>query len=296
VPPFLLKVARSRSGSFLGRPARALVGDQLDRPDLVEADDRTVLGRISVERKHALGLGGEVGVGAPLPGARALVGEAGAVEDPAQRFRGDVDADRGQVVAQLGERPARQRDAPGVGAGARDRHDPIALGGRRLGRAPAPVVRVERVEPPLVELVDHLAHVGAIRAHYLSDLRRRHARRRGQHDHRPLTLGLVLRPPRDRLQPIALPGRQLTHEHLPGDASPPPPSGTCIPVRQLRRVSGQTFPDGPLAAFAVAGGGYLAARAGALSTGRLAAAAAAAAGLIALAAVLETYVQVGGAR
>src|ERR671924_385939 len=39
--------------------------------------------------------------------------------------------------------------------------------------------------------------------------RRRLPRRGGQHDHGPLTLGLVLRPPRDRLQPVALLRRQL---------------------------------------------------------------------------------------
>ena len=51
-----------------------------------------------------------------------------------------------------------------------------------------------------------------------------------------------------------------------------------------------------LAAFALAGGGYLAARAGELSTGGFAAVAAAAVALIAVAAVLETYVQLGGTR
>lgn len=51
-----------------------------------------------------------------------------------------------------------------------------------------------------------------------------------------------------------------------------------------------------LAAFALAGGGYLAARAGELSTAELTVVAAAAVTLIAVAAVLETYVEVGPAR
>jgi hypothetical protein len=51
-----------------------------------------------------------------------------------------------------------------------------------------------------------------------------------------------------------------------------------------------------LAAFALAGGGYLTARGGELSTGGFAAIAAAAVALIAVAAVLETYVQLGGTQ
>jgi hypothetical protein len=51
-----------------------------------------------------------------------------------------------------------------------------------------------------------------------------------------------------------------------------------------------------LAAFALAGGAYLTARAGELSAGGFAAVAAAALGLIAVAAVLETHVQIGGTR
>jgi hypothetical protein len=51
-----------------------------------------------------------------------------------------------------------------------------------------------------------------------------------------------------------------------------------------------------LGALAVAGGAYLDGRDGMLPTGALAAAAAAAVGLIAVGAVLETYVQIGGDR
>jgi hypothetical protein len=54
---------------------------------------------------------------------------------------------RGQVGGQLRQRPARERDALVIGAGARDRNDPVALFGRRLLRAPAPIVRVKRAEP-----------------------------------------------------------------------------------------------------------------------------------------------------
>jgi hypothetical protein len=60
------------------------------------------------------------------------------------------------MVSELGQRPARQRNAQGVGAGARDRDDPVALLGRRLLRTPAPIVRVQRPEPLLVERVDDL--------------------------------------------------------------------------------------------------------------------------------------------
>jgi hypothetical protein len=190
------------------------MGDQPDRAHLVEADDHAVLGLGSVERKDALGLRLKVRVWTPLPRARALVGESGADQRLAQRLLGQMDAHTSQVRGQLGQRPARQRDALVVGAGARDRDDALALLGRRLPGAPAPVVRVQRVKPLLVERVNHLAHMRLIASHQTGDLRRRHPSRRRQQDHRPLTLGLVLRLARDLAQPQALLRRELAHEHI----------------------------------------------------------------------------------
>jgi hypothetical protein len=190
------------------------MGDQLNRAHLVKADHHPIIVFGSVEREHALGLLGEVGVRAPLPRARALMREAGANQRLAQRLLAELDAQAGQVQPQLGQRPTRQRDALMVGAGARDRHNPVALLGRRLAWAPAPVVRVQRVKPWIVERVDHLAHVRLIGAHQPGYLRRRHPGRGRQQDHRPLTLGLIRGALGDRLQPRALLRSQLAHEHL----------------------------------------------------------------------------------
>jgi hypothetical protein len=60
----------------------------------------------------------------------------------AQRLFAQHDPEAGEMLGQLGQRPARERDALRVGAGARDRDDPIALLGRGLLGTPAPVVRV----------------------------------------------------------------------------------------------------------------------------------------------------------
>jgi integrase/recombinase XerD len=66
--------------------------------------------------------------------------------------------------------------------------DAVALRGRRLRGAPAPVVRVKRFKALLVEGVDHLANVRVVGSDQLGDLRRRHPGRRSEHDHRSLAL------------------------------------------------------------------------------------------------------------
>ncbi len=87
------------------RPARTLVGDELDRAHLVEADDRAVGGRLPVERDHALGLGTEVRVGAPLPRARALEAESRLDEQRSQPGLGQGShAGLLEVGAELGDR------------------------------------------------------------------------------------------------------------------------------------------------------------------------------------------------
>ena len=106
--------------------------DQLDRPHLVEADHDTVLGFGSVERQDALGLLGEIGIRAPLPGARALMTQTGSAERLTQRLLTQRDPQAGEMLGELGQRPSRQRDALGIGAGARDRDDAVALLGRSL--------------------------------------------------------------------------------------------------------------------------------------------------------------------
>src|SRR5207245_10199186 len=73
-------------GQLAVSPARAVVRNQSDRAHLVKAHDRTIFWRMAVEGEHALGLRGEVGVRAPLPRSRALVGEPRADQRLAQRL------------------------------------------------------------------------------------------------------------------------------------------------------------------------------------------------------------------
>jgi hypothetical protein len=61
------------------------------------------------------------------------------------------------VLAELGERPRRERQVVIGRAAERDLFDLAALLGVELRWSPARVLRVERVEPVSVEVVDHLA-------------------------------------------------------------------------------------------------------------------------------------------
>src|SRR5215207_3370577 len=73
-------------GPLGGRPARPVVGDQLDRPHLVKADHHAVGGLGPVEPQDPFGLGLKVGVRALLPRARALMRQARADQRLAQRL------------------------------------------------------------------------------------------------------------------------------------------------------------------------------------------------------------------
>ena len=243
--PAVLAVRVAESlGTLLLRPSGVLVRDQLDRAHLIETHDNPVLRAFSVEAKHPLGLLREVGVRAPLPRTGPLMREPGGDQRLAQRLLAQDDPHLCEVMLELGQRPARQRHALRVRAGARDRHDPIALAGRGLLGTPAPVVRVQRTEPPLVERVNHLTHVRLIRTHHRRDLRRRHSRCRGQQDRRPLALGLVLRTFGDPLQPRTFLRRELAHEHLrrthdhlqARGHTPSFATGTKFPVKRFRET------------------------------------------------------------
>jgi hypothetical protein len=63
------------------------------------------------------------------------------------------------MVGQSGQRPARQRDPPGVGASTGDRDHLTAVGVGDPAGSPAPVLSVQRGHPALVEVVDDAAHV-----------------------------------------------------------------------------------------------------------------------------------------
>ena len=92
--------------------------------------------------------------------------------------------------------------------------DTIRSRWRGLLRAPAPIVRVQRREPLVVERVNHLAHMRLIAADHRRDLRRWHAGRGRQQDHRSPSLGLIHRALGNRLQPRAFFRREFTHEHF----------------------------------------------------------------------------------
>jgi len=90
--------------------------------------------------------------------------------------------------------------------------------------------------------MDDPAHVRLVGAEQPRDLRGIHERGRGQQDVGSLALGLVLGSARDRLQPIALLGRQLADEDLRGTHghlqlrvhARPFDVGTRFPVKRLR--------------------------------------------------------------
>jgi hypothetical protein len=204
-------------GSLAFGPSAACVRAQADRPHLIEADHDRFLRGVLVERDHAGGFGLVVGIGAGLPGAGALKGQARLRQDPAQVRGGDLD-DRllTQVPGQPLERPARGRHPERVGTGTGHRDDPSALLVGDPAGSPAPLLRVQRGEPPLVERVDDLADVRLVGPDQRRDLRHRHRSRRRPADQRTLTLGLRRGLARQPLEPLALLGQQLPNEHRRG--------------------------------------------------------------------------------
>ena len=203
--------------SLAWRPARAGRRAQADRPHLVEADHDAVLGCLGVEREHPRGLGLIVGIRAGLPRARALKRQARPGEDAPQVRRRDLDDPLlTQVTREPLERPARGRNPERVGTGTGHRDDPSALLVGDPAGTPAPRLRVQRREPPLVERVNDLAHVRLIAANQRRDLLRTHPRRRRPTDQRPLALDLRRRLAREPLEPVALLRQQIPDEHRRG--------------------------------------------------------------------------------
>jgi len=162
------------------------------------------------------------------------------IEQRAQRRRGEGgDAPLGEVRGQLLDRPPRQCDALMIGAGARDRDDAIALLGRRLGWAPAPIVRVQGRKPSVVEVMDHLAHVRGVGQIQPRNIGRRHLRCRRQQDHRPHARAAMLGARREPLQALGLLRRQRpdehfrgTHHHLHDRDTSPFAAATTFPVKR----------------------------------------------------------------
>jgi len=121
-----------------------------------------------------------------------------------------------QISRQADQRPACGRDPQRVGTGTGHRDDPSALLVGDPAGTPAPRLRVQRTEPPLVERVDDFAHVRLVGIDQCRDLLRAHPRCRRPADQRALTLDLRRGLARQALEPVALIKRELTDEHLRG--------------------------------------------------------------------------------
>jgi hypothetical protein len=96
------------------------------------------------------------------------------------------------MVGEPRQRPARQRGPLDVRAGTGDRDDrATVLVGDPAG-TPAPVLRVQRRHPALVELVDHAPHMALVGHPHRRDLRHRVTDVGSQQDRRTLPRGEVL--------------------------------------------------------------------------------------------------------
>jgi len=217
-------------GPALWRPAGSGGRAQADWSHLIEGDHDAAVGRRGAgEFQHARGLGRIVGVGTGLPGPGTLEGQAGLGEQAAEVRRTDLQHARGaQMVGQPRQRPARQRDPLVIGTSTGHRNRRSALLASDPAGTPAPILRVQRRHPTLVEVMDHAAHVRLVGHPHLSDLRHRSPDIRRQQDRRPLARGEVLgllgsALKRDRLLMRQRPDEHLrgTHHHLPDrDVSP----------------------------------------------------------------------------
>jgi len=155
----------------------------------------------------------------------------------------DRDPLLGEVIGQPGQRPARQRDPLRVGTSTGHRDDPLALLVADPAGTPAPILRVQRRHPPLVELMNDLAHMRFVGHPHRRDLRHRTADVRRQQDRGALTrrevlglLGPTLQ--RDRFSMLKRPDEHLrgTHPHLQwSDASPFAARGT-FPVKRCEKA------------------------------------------------------------
>ena len=95
----------------------------------------------------------------PVARSSAPAETGGTQQQPAEMRRTDRDGVLSEVVGQPGQRPARQRDPLSVGTGTGHRGDPLALLVGDPAGTPAPIVRVQRRHPALVELVDDAAYM-----------------------------------------------------------------------------------------------------------------------------------------
>lgn len=173
-------------------PLPAGVGHQVERPELVHAEDDFGLAVLRydlavgdrVEVFDAGLLGRVVGVAGGLPGLQALKGDAFLAEQDMQALVADVvDHPLGdEEVRQLGQTPGRERQVVLGRFGLRDLLDLAPLRQGEGLRPTALVLRIQGVEAVSVEVVDHIADPVIAGERHLGDLRHRHALR-GQQDH-----------------------------------------------------------------------------------------------------------------
>jgi hypothetical protein len=153
--------------------------------------------------------------------------------------RADLQPEFGEMIRQPRQRPARQRNPLGIGTGTGDRDRLAALLTSDPAGTPAPIVRVQRRHPALVELVDHPAHMPLVGHPHRRDLRHRRPDVRRQQDRRPLARGEVLGLLRPPLEPPRLVVRERPNEHLRG-------THHHLPDRDASRFAAETeFPVKP---------------------------------------------------
>jgi hypothetical protein len=173
-----------------------------------------------------------------------LEGEAGVGQDSPEVRGADLnDAVLGEMVGQPGKRPARQRDPLAVGTGTGHRDDRAAVSVGDPAGTPAPVLRVQRGHPSLVEVVDDLAHMRFVGHPHRRDLRHRVADVRRQQDRRALARGEVLgllgpTLQRDRFGMLKRPDEHFggTHHHLHGRDGSPFAARDEFPVKPLEKA------------------------------------------------------------
>jgi hypothetical protein len=126
----------------LGAPARrpACSGDRpkADRSHLIKADDRPVARRFGAQRQHPSGLRLVVGIGAGLPRAGALEGQAGLGQQRTEMASRDLDDVLvGKVDRQPRQRPARKWNPLLIGTGTGHGDDLLTLISRDPAGTPA---------------------------------------------------------------------------------------------------------------------------------------------------------------
>jgi hypothetical protein len=197
-------------------PATAEPRLEVQRTELVEADDAAARRRVRVQVEDPVLLGLELGIRRGLPGLVVLEPDAGLVEDPPELAA----ADRGHdlrahdVRPELGQAPGREGFTPIGWSGEGRLHDLRPLVGiDPAGSAPAPA-RVQGWEPPLVEVVDERGDVGRARPEHRRDRGDALALERGEQEHRPVADDRVLAPARLFEEVSRLLVGQVTDEEL----------------------------------------------------------------------------------